>query len=141
MCFSGGFALAMMTEPKMVAPVLSQPSLPLPVTASRRASIGLSPAEIEQIERRLEQEDLLVLGLRFHGDPAVPPERFDTYRACFGSRFEAIEIDPADAAPGPMRHPHSVLTLNLRDDDPNGPTKRAETRVIEFLGQRLKTGG
>src|SRR5580698_4135010 len=29
MCFTGGFALAMVTEPAMVAPVLSQPSLPL----------------------------------------------------------------------------------------------------------------
>src|SRR5262249_17535017 len=29
MCFTGGFALAMMTEPSVVAPVLSQPSLPL----------------------------------------------------------------------------------------------------------------
>src|ERR1700728_4735124 len=29
MCFTGGFALAMMTEPSVVAPVLSQPSLPI----------------------------------------------------------------------------------------------------------------
>lgn len=29
MCFTGGFALAMATDPSVVAPVLSQPSLPL----------------------------------------------------------------------------------------------------------------
>ncbi len=29
MCFTGGFALAMMTEPAVIAPVLSQPSLPI----------------------------------------------------------------------------------------------------------------
>ncbi len=29
MCFTGGFALAMMTEPAVVAPVLSQPSMPM----------------------------------------------------------------------------------------------------------------
>src|SRR5712691_3597792 len=29
MCFTGNFALAMMLEPAMIAPVLSQPSLPL----------------------------------------------------------------------------------------------------------------
>ena len=35
MCFTGGFALGMMTEPSVVAPVLSQPSLPIGVrTAS-----------------------------------------------------------------------------------------------------------
>jgi dienelactone hydrolase len=29
MCFTGGYALAMMTEPAVVAPVLSQPSMPI----------------------------------------------------------------------------------------------------------------
>ena len=29
MCFTGGFALAMMTDPSVVAPVVSQPSLPI----------------------------------------------------------------------------------------------------------------
>jgi dienelactone hydrolase len=38
MCFTGGFALAMMTEPSVVAPVLSQPSLPL---GKKRAAAGL----------------------------------------------------------------------------------------------------
>lgn len=138
MCFSGGFALAMMTEPAVSAPVMSQPSLPLPVGAARRKSVGLSPSELESTRNRLEKEDLTVIGLRFLGDPAVPDERFAAYKECFGNRFEAIEINPADAAPGLGSHPHSVLTINLRDDDPAGPTKRAEMRVIEFFGQRLK---
>jgi dienelactone hydrolase len=47
MCFTGGFALAMMTEPAVVAPALSQPSLPLVAGSKRRAAaIGVSPAEI-----------------------------------------------------------------------------------------------
>ena len=137
MCFTGGFALAMMTEPAVVAPVLSQPSLPFGISARKRTAIGVAADEVAIAQRRFEQEDLSLLGLRFHGDPLVPDERFATYRRCFGDRFEAIEIDPADAQPGPLEHPHSVLTLNLRDDDPDGATKRAERRVIEFFGQRL----
>jgi hypothetical protein len=31
---------------------------------------------------------------------------------------------------------HSVLTINLRDDDPDGPTKKAEQRVIQFFKER-----
>jgi hypothetical protein len=49
MCFTGGFALAMMTEPAVVAPVLSQPSLPLafdPGKARRAPTIDSSPEEI-----------------------------------------------------------------------------------------------
>src|SRR5471030_260206 len=42
MCFTGNFALAMMTEPSVVAPVLSQPSLPLGFSAASKAAMGVS---------------------------------------------------------------------------------------------------
>jgi dienelactone hydrolase len=134
MCFTGGFALAMMTEPSVVAPVLSQPSLPFPVGDNRKRSIDASPAEIACARDRFEKEDLSMIGLRFFGDSFVPDERFATYKREFGNRFEAIELDPKDAAPADMP-PHSVLTIHL-DDRPGTPTKRAEERVIEFFKQR-----
>ncbi len=133
-CFTGGFALAMMTEPAVVAPVLSQPSLPIGSGNPKRAAeIDASPGEIACARRRFAEEDLSLIGLRFFGDPFVPDARFATLRREFGDRFEAIEIGPKDAAPGPMTHPHSVLTINLAED---GPTKAAEQRVIEFFRQR-----
>jgi dienelactone hydrolase len=138
MCFTGNFALAMMTEPAVVAPVLSQPSLPLGMGSKRReAAMGVSPDEIACARRRFTDENLSMIGLRFHGDPLCKKERFETYKQAFGDKFEAIEIDPKDAAPGPIA-PHSVLTINLRDDDPDGPTKKAEQRVIAFFKE--KTG-
>lgn len=137
MCFTGGFALAMMTEPAVVAPVVSQPSLPLKAGSRRRAAaIGASPAEIACARRRFAEEDLSLLGLRFHGDGLVPAARFDSYRRAFGDRFEAIEIDPKAAAPAPIP-PHSVLTIHLREE---GPTKAAERRVIAFLKERTAGG-
>jgi dienelactone hydrolase len=136
MCFTGGFALAMMTEPSVVAPVLSQPSLPIASgNAKRAATTDASPAEIACAKDRFEKEDLSMIGLRFYGDPSVPDARFDFYKKTFGNRFEAIEIDPKDAAPGPMKNPHSVLTVNL-EDRPGTPTKRAEERVIAFFKER-----
>ena len=77
-----------------------------------------------------------MIGLRFFGDATVPDARFDTYRREFGDRFEAIEIDPKDAKQDPRMAPHSVLTLHLKDDDPEGPTKKAEQRVIAFFKAR-----
>src|SRR3954454_15696084 len=38
MCFTGGYALAMMTEPSVVAPVLSQPSMPIAAGSAKRAA-------------------------------------------------------------------------------------------------------
>jgi hypothetical protein len=132
MCFTGGFALAMMTEPSVVAPVLSQPSLPLTFgSKARAAGINVSPEEVSCAKDRFEKEDLSMIGLRFFGDSFVPDARFDTYKKTFGNRFEAIEIDPKDAEPGPMQ-PHSVLTVNLQDrprhSDQAG--RRAGDRVL-----------
>lgn len=133
MCFTGGFALAMMTEPAVVAPVLSQPSLPLAMGSPRRAAaIGCSRKEIDCARRRCETEDLTVLGLRFKSDVLVPDARFETYRRELGERFEAVELEDADAAPSAYP-PHSVLTLHLKED---GPTKAAEQRVIAFFKAR-----
>jgi hypothetical protein len=124
----------MMTEPSVVAPVLSQPSLPLAGKNSPKAS-GIDALS----ERSLvpnggsETRTFSMVGLRFFGDPLVPDGRFETYRREFGEHFEAIELDPKTAAPGGLKRPHSVLTINLRDE---GPTKAAEQRVIEFLRER-----
>jgi len=131
MCFTGGFALAMMTEPAVVAPVLSQPSLPL--GKKNAAGIDASPAEIACARRRFEDEDLSMIGLRFKGDPFVTAARFDTLKREFGDRFEAIELEDDSAKPGPLKHAHSVLTLNLAE---TGPTKAAEQRVIAFFKDR-----
>lgn len=139
MCFTGGFALAMMTEPAVVAPVLSQPSLPLalgPGGRKRAASLDVSPEEIHCARRRLQDEDGKVIGLRFKGDRMVPEARFDYLTRTFGDRFQRIELEPEDAAPGTGMPPHSVLTVHLVDD-PQSPTKRAEQEVIEFFKQRL----
>ena len=139
MCFTGNFALAMMTEPSVVAPVMSQPSLPLPFGSRQRpGGIGVSPVEIACAKQRFTDEDLSMIGLRFFGDAVVPDARFDSLKSAFGDKFEAIEIDPKDGRQDPRMAPHSVLTIHLDDDDPGGPTKRAEQRVIEFF--RTRTG-
>jgi len=139
MCFTGNFALAMMAEPSVVAPVLSQPSLPLPMgSPARAAGIGVSPAEIACAKQRFTDEGLSMIGLRFFGDAYVPDARFEALKSAFGERFEAIEIAAADARQDPRLAPHSVLTLHLKDDDPDGPTKQAEERVIAFFRERTE---
>lgn len=137
MCFTGNYALAMMTEPAVVAPVLSQPSMPIPMGSNKRAAaMGVTPAEVACARRRFEEEDLSMIGLRFLGDPFVPDARFETFRREFGDRFEAIEVPPEHGRPDPRMAAHSVLTLHLVDDDPDGPTKRAEERVLAFFRER-----
>ena len=113
-------------------------NVPLGPGAARKAALGVSPEEVACAKQRLEREDLRMLGLRFHGDPYVPAERFATLKATFGDRFEAIELAPGDAQPYLGIAPHAPLTGNLRDDDPDGPTRLAERRVIDFFRARLQ---
>jgi dienelactone hydrolase len=133
MCFTGGFALAMMTEPSVVAPVLSQPSMPA-TTFAGKGALDVSPEEIACARDRFASENLSMIGLRFKSDKLVPNERFETLKREFGDKFEAIELDDKDSAPGLVEH-HSVLTVNLIDE-PGSRTKLAEERVIAFFHER-----
>jgi len=137
MCITGGFALAMMTEPKVIAPVLAEPSLPVPITRGKGATIDASAQEVACARRRLNDEDLSMIALRFTSDWFVPHDRFQFLKREFGDRFDPVELDPADADPNAPGPPHSVLTVHLNDNDPNGPTRKAEARVIDFFRQRL----
>ncbi len=136
MCFTGGFALAMMTEPSVVAPVLSQPSQPI-FGKNKAAAIDASPAEIACAKKRFDEEGLSMMGLRFTSDAFVPDARFETLKNEFGDKFEAIELSDEDALQGTGRPPHSVLTLHL-DDRPGTVTKKVEERVIDFF--KMRTG-
>lgn len=136
MCFTGNFALAMMTEPSVVAPVLAQPSLPLGFSAASKAAMGVSASEIACARKRFADENLSMIGLRFKGDPIVTAERFQSFKDAFGDKFEAIELEDEDAEPAPGLGPHSVLTLNLRDSDPDSMTRQTERRVIAFFKER-----
>jgi dienelactone hydrolase len=119
------------------APVLSQPSLPLPLTPKQRRDPGLSEAELKVVERRAADEGLCALGLRFSEDPLVPAERFKTLKDRLGDAFEVIEINSKKGNEhGFGKMAHSVLTLELREQEGH-PTNDALNRVVEFLTQRL----
>lgn len=137
MCFTGGFALAMAVEPAVLAPVLSQPGLPAPLSARKKAALGLDPDDLGAVKARTDG-GLCVLGLRFSADRGSPGERFARLRQEFGAAFEGIEIDSSEGNPhGIKSTAHSVLTVDLVDE-PGHPTRAALDRVVSFLAQRLR---
>jgi dienelactone hydrolase len=136
MCLTGGFALAMSVEPSVVAPVLSQPSLPFPTNPEHRRALGLSDADLAVVQRRTT-EDLCVMGLRFSGDTKSPVERFTRLREALGDKFIGVEIDSSSGNPWRYKKSaHSVLTEDY-SDEPMSPTRRALDDVLEFLATRL----
>lgn len=118
MCFTGGFALAMMVDPSVVAPVLAQPSLPACVGKARGADVNLSPADLATVRSRA-REGQQVLGLRYRHDPAVGT-RFDTLTRELGEAFIRVEFEGKG---------HSTLTEHRQQEGVD--------RVLAFFDQHL----
>ncbi|HUH83653.1 MAG TPA: dienelactone hydrolase family protein [Stellaceae bacterium] len=139
MCFTGNFALTMMLEPSMLAPVLSQPSLPL----KDPAGIEIAPDDVKAVRRRLERDDLTVLAYRFAGDRFCRAERFAAYAEALGDRFIGRVLPDSAANPDPppffqryVTCPHSVVTAHLIDEA-GQPTIAARDEILSFFTRRL----
>jgi dienelactone hydrolase len=139
MCLTGNFGLAMMLDEAVMAPVLSQPSLPFPFGADRKRALHVSDQDLRIIQDRVKNQGCKVLGLRFTGDPLCPPERFERLREELGDGFEGIEIDSSKGNPhGLPGTAHSVVTKDLVDEEGH-PTREALDRVMAFFAERLKS--
>ena len=137
MCLTGNFALSMMVDESVMAPVLSQPSLPFPVTREHRRALHVSDGDLEIVKKRAA-EGVGVLGLRFTADPMCPAQRFERLREELGHGFEAIEIDSRRGNPhGIPPISHSVVTKDLVDEEGH-PTRQALDRVLSFFAERLR---
>ena len=123
MCFSGGFALGMMVDEIMLAPVLSQPSFPMSRgSGDASGNLGLLPDDEQAVVDRAAA-GCQVLGLRFTDD-ALVGTRFDTLRERLGDAFIAVEL------PSASKRDHSVLT-EQRDE-------ASVQRVLDFLVEKLQ---
>jgi dienelactone hydrolase len=136
MCFTGNFALAMMLDAPVIAPVLLQPSLPFAVSKTRRAGLHASEAELAAAHEKIDTQGARILALRFIQDPMCPGERFARLRKEFGAALETIEIDEKHANPRGPKPAHSVLTNHLIDET-GQPTREALDRTLAFLKEQL----
>jgi dienelactone hydrolase len=118
MCFTGGYALAMLAGAPIAAPVLAQPSAPFSVTPGRGRDLGLSPADLDAVKAKV-QAGCQVLGLRYKNDLAVG-SRFDTLRKELGDNFIAVEF------PGIK---HATLTHHRQQEGVD--------RVLAFFTEKL----
>ena len=119
MCFTGGFALAMMVDESVVAPVLCQPSTPFAVSPARSRDVNLSPGDLDIVKSRCAAGQQ-VLGVRFRSDPAIG-KRFETLTTELGDAFLRVELEGKG---------HSTVTEHR--------SQVAVDAVLEFFGSRLR---
>lgn len=136
MCLTGGFALALMVDESVMAPVLSQPSLPFALSARHKRDLGISDDDLDRVKERVA-EGVCVLGYRFSHDRLVPEERFRRLEEELGDGFLGVVIDSGPGNPhGNRRAAHSVLTEDLQDV-PGHPTREALDQVLEHFRSNL----
>jgi len=119
MCFTGGFALAMMVDPAVAAPVLAQPSAPFAVSPGRSRDLNLSPADLTVVKERAAA-GCEVLGLRYRRDPMVG-KRFDTLIRELGDAFIRVEFEGRK---------HGTLTEHRQ--------QKAVDDVLAFFAEKLR---
>jgi dienelactone hydrolase len=118
MCLTGGFALALVADEAVLAPVVAQPSLPLLV---HKAALGISPEHQEAIRKRAARLGPgCVLALRYAEDRIAAQQKIDTIRALIGPALRYVEVEGKDQA---------TLTVHRH------ATALRET--IDFLSSRL----
>ena len=139
MCFAGNFALSMMLEPSMLAPVLAQPALPL----DDDAGLEISADDLRTVKARMDQEGLTVLGFRFEGDRFCKAQRFAAYEQALGDRFigsvlpdSAANKDIPEFFEKVVQTPHNVVTVHLIDEE-GQPTIKARDDILAFFQLRL----
>ncbi|NVZ60719.1 dienelactone hydrolase family protein [Pseudomonas gingeri] len=139
MCFSGNFALSMMLEPSMLAPVLAQPALPL----DDDAGLEIDPDELKTIKVRMIEEDLTVMAYRFEGDRFCKAQRFAAYEEALGDRFvgrvlpdSSANKDMPEFFEKVVQTPHNVVTVHLIDEE-GEPTRQARDEILAFFVRRL----
>ncbi len=137
MCFTGGFALAMATDERLLAPVLSQPSMPIALGKKRKQTIDISDEDLAVVKDRCAA-GLEVIGMRFTSDQLVPSDRFRFLERELGTGFRAIELGKEDANPDADGPAHSVVTEHLIDE-PGTKTRDAVDEVLELFRSRLLT--
>lgn len=134
MCLTGGFALAMATEPGVSGAVAAQPALPFRPVYGR--SLGLSRGDAQAIGERLADRDLEILCTRFARDALSPPQRCAAVQVL----GPGVEIDEIPAA-GFSRSDHSVLTvapLKYGDRQPQAARLQESADLVSsFLSNRL----
>ncbi|MCX5045277.1 dienelactone hydrolase family protein [Aldersonia sp. NBC_00410] len=122
MCATGNFALAMMLEPSVIAPVVAQPSLPFAISRKHGADLNLSPEDLAVVKERAAA-GCQVLGLQYRDDFMVGT-RFQTLGDELGGAF----IPYWFAGKG-----HSTLTTERQ--------QVAVDKVLEFFADKLTPVG
>lgn len=137
MCLTGGFAIPLLIEDYLIAPTLSQPSLPASLLSKKaKYNLGCDPEHLERAKERTEKEGIEIRAYRFDKDTIAAKERITAYQEYFGEAFQYFEIDTAQLPECRNKNYHAVFTVDFVDEKQR-PTYKALEDLIEFFTEKL----
>jgi dienelactone hydrolase len=139
MCLTGAFAIPLILEPCVTAPVAAQPGVPF---SSQFRAIGIGRGEwmsqlniddrdITEAAARAKRDGVTLLAGRFDKDRICPAERLDRLASAFGTSMLRRELPGGSF----LRPPHATLTgaYERAPDRPDEPTRMWLEDVVAFL--------
>lgn len=147
MCLTGAFAIPLILEPCVTAPVAAQPGAPFSVPfralgigrGQWMSQLNISDDDLQHAADRARAEGLTLLTFRFSTDRVCPAERVQRLQKTFGAQLESHELQSNSVWRTLVSPPHATLTEEY-DRAPNrgdDPTRMIFERVVAFLRGRI----
>lgn len=136
MCLTGNFAISLMADPVLLAPVSCQPSLPIAMGEDGKAAFAMSPKNLKKVKARA-QAGQRFLCFRFSNDSMSPGVKYQALQKEFGPAFDGMEIPSPDESHDISPKAHSVLTADFVDKTGH-PTRIAMDKVLAFFEEQLR---
>lgn len=134
MCITGSFAIPLLINSPVIAPVLSQPAAPIQSAGNHlgfhKRSFGISKIDLKLAKEKVINEKLEIKIYRFKHDNLSPIEKINSFKEYFGNDlinyYELPTIKPC----------HSVFVHDFEEDPTE--TNKALEDLINFYNQYLK---
>ena len=148
MCLTGAFVIPLVIDPKVVAAVAAQPSVPLSPMyivfgmggARRRAALNIAEQDIADARARLQSGAAHILALRCQADRICPHDKIERLRREFPVGLQVREYGAPEDRNFLGERPHATFTKEYRLDpnaSPEHHAQRAFADMIAFFDQHL----
>ncbi len=149
MCLTGAFAIPLILNPKVVAAVAAQPSVPLSPTFAvlglgrsvRQSALNVSTSDVDAARTRLASGQAHLLAVRCRPDRLCPYAKLARLQAEFPVGLQVREYGDSDWRNALGARPHATYTKEYRlepDAAPDHPSRQAFADLVAFLDRYLR---
>ena len=149
MCLTGAFAIPLIIDPRVVAAVAAQPSVPLSLlflafgieSDGRSSQLNVSAGEIAAARARLDAGEAHLLAIRCRPDRVCPRAKIERLQREFPVGLEVREYAEAGERNCLGERPHATFTREYRiapDASADHYSRRAFADLVAFFDRHLR---